>query len=249
MVKLLSIRSYFLIILFLGEISLCAFQITNKEDLEKAIRKAIAREISCKEIKVKINFDLKSSSKINSLAVRMDGVNIGGIIADYISIQYNNPSLDYQNLKNKNKLKFFSYSGQKVNILLSVSSLQNYLNLKEKEFGKNNVNIRLKFSPPFIECFYDVPKKEIASETAEIISKFIPGDKLEGYAAFTLQAKKSELSAYSSKVILNHFLIPGSILGIFEKKFNPFEKISAINIFNFEINNIVVQSKYVLLTN
>jgi len=249
MVNLLNIKFYFLIILFFGEMSLYAFQITNKEDLEKTIGKAIAREINCKEIKVKINFDSNSSSKINNLAVRMDGVNIGGIIADYISVQYNVPSLDYQNLKNKGRLKFLSHSGQKVNILLSVGCLQNYLVLKEKEFGKSNVNIRLKFSPPFIECFYDVPKKEIASETAEIISKFIPGNKLEGYAAFTLQAKKSELSAHSSKVILNHFLIPSSILSIFENKFNPFEKISAINIFNFEINSVVVQPKYVLLTN
>lgn len=229
--------------------SLYAFQVTNKEDLEKTIGKAIAREINCKEIKVKINFDSNIPSKINNLAVRMDGVNIGGIIADYITIQYNNPSLDYKNLKNQGKLKFLSYSDQKVNVLLSINSLQNYLSLKEKEFGKKNVNIRLKFSPPFIECFYDVPQKEIASETAQIISKFIPGDKLEGYAAFTLHAKKSELSAHSSKVILNHFLIPGSILSTFENKFNPFEKISAINIFNFEINNVVVQSKYVLLTN
>ncbi|MCX6175459.1 MAG: hypothetical protein NTZ27_11960 [Ignavibacteriales bacterium] len=249
MANLLNIRSYFLIFLLFGEISLSAFQITNKENLEKTIEKAIAREINCKEIKVKTILDSNNPSKINNLAIRMDGVNIGGIIADYITIQYNYPILDNKNLKNKAKLKFLSYSDQKVAILLSINSLQNYLSLKEKEFGKNNVNIRLKFSPPFIECFYDVPQKEIASETAQIISKFIPGDKLEGYAAFTLQSKKSELSAYSSKVILNHFLIPGSILSIFEKKFNPFEKISAINIFNFEINNIVVQSKYVLLTN
>jgi len=249
MVKLLNIRFYVLIILFFGEMCLCAFQITNKENLEKQIGKAIASEINCKEIKVKINFDSNNPSKINNLAIRMDGVNIGGIIADFITIQYTNPSLDYKNLKNKGRLKFLSYSDQKVNILLSINSLQNYLALKEKEFGKKNVNIRLKFSPPFIECFYDVPQKEIASETAQIISKFIPGDKLEGYAVFTLQARKSELSAYSSKVILNHFLIPGSILSIFEKKFNPFEKISSINIFNFEINNIVIQSKYVLLTN
>lgn len=249
MVNLSRIKFYFLLILLCGKTATYSFPFTNDNDLEKSITKAIASEIICKEIKVKIIFAKNNTSKISNLTVRLDGVNIGGITADYITVQYNFPLLDFQNLNKKGRLKILSHSSQKTNILLSVNSLQNYLLFKAKEFGKNNVNIKLKYSPPFIECFYDIPKNEIASETTELISKFIPGDMLKGYAAFTLRAKKSELFAHSSKVILNHFLIPGSILNIFENKFNPFDKITSINIFNIEINNIIVQSKYVLLTN
>jgi len=170
MVTLLKIRFYFLFILILPAIIIYSFPNNSQEELEKAIGKAIKSEISCKEIKVKIIQSQNNSSKINNMAVRMDGVNIGGITADFITIQYSSPVLDNQALNKKGKLKLLSHSGQKVNILLSVGCLQNYLLLKAKELGKNNVNIRLKYSPPFIECFYDVPKKEIASETAEIIS-------------------------------------------------------------------------------
>jgi hypothetical protein len=249
MAKLLNAKSALFLILFLFRAALYSAPVISNDNLEKAIEKAIAGEIKYKEIKIKIVKDSKNDSKINSLAIRLENVNISGIVADFITLQYNEPTIDMQSLQKKGRLKIQSYSNQKVSILLSTVSLQNYLGLKAREFGKNNVNIKLKFSPPFIECFYDVPKKEIASGTIDLLSKFVPGDKLEGYAVFTLSAKKSELSAHSSKVILNHFLIPVSILGIFEKKFNPFDKISPINIFNFEINSVSVQSKYVLLTN
>jgi hypothetical protein len=249
MAKLLRTKLAFFLFLFFSWATLFSTPSASTDTFEKVLEKAISKEIKYSGIKIKIWKDAKNDSKIENLVVRLENVNVSGIKVDFITLQYTTPKIDTQLLQKYGSLKIISYSNQKVSMLISTENLQNYLSIRAKEFGKNNINIKLKYTPPFIECFYNVPKSEIASATIDLLSKFIPGDKLEGYAAFTLTSKKNELSAHSSKVILNHFLIPTSILYIFEKKFNPFDNILPLNIFKYEINNIAVQSKYVLLTN
>jgi hypothetical protein len=77
------------------------------------------------------------------------------------------------------------------------------------------------------------------------LDKFIKGGKLEGYAAFQIKVKNNELYALSSKVIVNHFLIPNPILREWETKFNPFDGIPVLKPFHYSINNVVVQNKYI----
>jgi hypothetical protein len=247
MVSLSNTKSWLLVYLLIWGVIFNINQFGQNEDLEKNISKALAKEVRCKNIIVKAKVD--NSKNIDNLAIRIEEVEIGGIIADYITIQLKKPVLDDKSFKEKGKFRLVTSSEKKINILLSTNSLQKYLAMKAKEFGKNNVNIKLKFSAPYIECFYDVPKNEIASETFNMLSSFIPGDKLEGYSAFLLKINKNKLSAHSSKVILNHFLLPTSIISVFEKKFNPFDEIVPLSIIDFKINNINVQSKYVLLSN
>lgn len=239
----------FLIQAFLFGIVLNGNLFCQTDQLEKNISKALSKDIHCKNVTVKVKLDNTNSKKITNLIIKLDEVVLDKIKADYITILLKNPVIDNTSLNKRGKFKLISAGDKKVNILLSVNTLQQYLSVKAEEFGKKNVNIKLKFSPPYIECFYDVPKKEIASETLGILSKFIPGDKLEGYAAFTLTVNKNELSAHSSKVILNHFLLPNTILNIFENRFNPFDKIIPIGIVDYKINKLNVQAKYILLSN
>ncbi|MBM3711951.1 MAG: hypothetical protein FJW56_00720 [Actinobacteria bacterium] len=249
MEKLSSTRVCLLSLLFLLVSGFNTIQLAQKEELEKNISKALLKEVKCKNIIAKVALDAADSKKFSNLTIRFEEAEIGGIKADFITIQLKQAIIDNQMLKKSTKFRLISSSERKVNILLSAKSLQNYLFLKAKEFGKKNVNIKLKFSPPYIECFYDVPKDEISSESIGLLSKFIPGDKLEGYAAFTFTIKNNELSAHSSKVILNHFLLPAPILKIFENRFNPFENIPTLDLIQYKVNKINVQSKYLLLSN
>ena len=94
-----------------------------------------------------------------------------------------------------------------------------------------------------------VPKSEIASESVDLLKKFIRGDKIEGYAAFRMDAKANALYASSSKVITNHFLLPNGLLHIFESKFNPFDEIVVVKPFDYTIENLTVQPKYIYMSN
>lgn len=247
MERLLRIKFLIFLIIF-STASRYYCESENKNDFEVIFTKAIKNEIKCSNITVKTILDKDNANKIVSLAIKIEGGELDNIKADYITIQLDNPVFNIQSIKKSNRLRFSSYSNKKVNILLSLNTLQNYLQDRAKEFGKNSAEIRLKFTPPFVECFYSVPTKEVASETLGMISKFLSGEKLEGYAAFTFKVNKNELSAFSSKVILNHFLLPNTVLSLFEKKFNPFEKISPLSILDFKLNSLVVQSKYLLLS-
>jgi len=249
MVRLFRTDIFVVVVYLIFSQSFNILSYAQDNDLEKNISKALSKEVHSKNITVKVSTDSKDTKKIVNLIIKFDEIKLGEIRADFLTIQLKQPIIDNKLLQNWNKFKLISAKEKKVNILLSINSLQNYLLVRAKEFGKKNVNINLKFSPPYIECFYDVPKDEISSESIGLLSKFIPGDKLEGYAAFTFTIKNNELSAHSSKVILNHFLLPAPLLKIFENRFNPFENIPTLELMQYHINKINVQSKYLLLSN
>ena len=136
-----------------------------------------------------------------------------------------------------------------MSLLISASNIESYLASKAQEVNKKYHRLSVKFSPPYIECLFDVPAREISRETLNVLNKFIKGGKLEGYAAFQIKLKNNELYALSSKVILNHFLIPETILREFQTKFNPFDTLPVLKPFQYAINKTTVQNRYLYLTN
>jgi len=219
------------------------------KQIESDIVKALSKEATYKTALVQVLLKSSKQTEIERLAIKLDGVELGQLLVDHMTVVCENPVIDLKKLKKDKDLEFRSYGKTKTNILVSVASLEKYLQRKAEQFNKKNVQISLKFTTPFIECFYDVPKNEIASESVELLKKFIKGDKIEGYAAFQLTAKDNGLYASSSKVITNHFLLPNALLEIFQTKFNPFDEIVVIKPFQYSINSVTVQSKYIYMTN
>jgi hypothetical protein len=217
--------------------------------LGENIAAALKRTLHCATVEARVQTPGDGSQKMKSLAIIINNIQLGQFTVDRMTLLYENPVIDMSRLKKNKNLHFLSYSKNKVNILVSVAYLEKYLQRKAQQFNKKNVRISLKFTPPFIECFYDVPKNEIASESVELLKKFIKGDKIEGYAAFQLTAKDNALYASSSKVITNHFLLPNALLEIFQTRFNPFDQIPVPEPFAYKINNLTVQAKYIYLTN
>lgn len=222
---------------------------TKKSPLEEEVLKALSKSIQCKKIEVQIEFAKEKANVLKTLTVKFDGINLGQMAADYMTIVYEDPVIDLIKLKQSKDLNIPSYSKSKVGILISAGAIERYLGNKANQIKKRYNKISIKFSPPYIECLYDVPAREISPETLKLLNKFVKGGKLEGYAAFQIKVKNNELYALSSKVIVNHFLIPELILRELQTKFNPFDGIPVVKPFQYSINNLTIQNKYLFLTN
>ena len=218
-------------------------------EIESQIVKALNKSVRCKKIQVQATYSAERPTELERLAIKMDEIEIQQLIADHMTVVYEKPVINTNKLKKDQQLEFISSSKTKVSILASAKSLEQYLMRKAAQFNKKNVRISLKFSPPYIECLYDVPANEIASESVELLKTFIRGGKVEGYAAFKIEVKENALYAFSSKVITNHFLIPNPILNLFQSKFNPFDQIQVVKPFQYTLSNLTVQSKYMFMTN
>ncbi len=249
--KVCPVFYFFLIVILLSVpiLSLPKIQIYSDKQLEDEITKALRKSIKCEKIEVRIEYNPKNLPEIKRLLVKIDGIVLEQFVADHMTLAYESPVIELNKLKKEKELKFLSYSKSKVSILASVESLEKYFINKANQFNKKNVRISIKFTPPYIECFYNVPASEITSESIQLLKPFIKQGEVEGYAAFKIEAKDNTLYAFSSKVITNHFLLPNAILKTFEARFNPFDNIPVVKPFQYNINNITVQSKYIFLTN
>lgn len=217
-------------------------------EVESLIQKSIENAVSARSVTVQLIAGTSRSS-FRRLAVKIDGAEIGHLTADRMTVLLENPLINVPLLQQSQKLEIANGSDAKVSILISAESLEQYLQRKAQQFNKRNVNITLKFTPPYIECFYDVPKDEVAPESVALLKKFIPGDRIEGYAAFQISVRDNMLSATSSKVITNHMLLPGPLLRAFESKFNPFDEVPTVGPFQYRLRNLNVQAKYIYMAN
>jgi hypothetical protein len=222
---------------------------SKKSPLEEEVLNALSKIIQCKKIEVQIGSAKEKGDVLKTLTVKFDGINLGQMVADYMTIVYEDPVLDLGKLKQSKELNILSSSKNRISILISTAAIERYFDNKAKESKKKYNQISIKFSPPYIECFFDVPAQEISAETLKLLDKFVKGGKLEGYAAFQFKVKDNALYALSSKVIVNHFLIPELILRELQTKFNPFDAIPMIKPFQYSINKVTVQNKYLFLTN
>ena len=222
---------------------------SKKSPLEEEVLKALSKSVQCKKIEVQIESAKERANALKTLTVKFDSINLGQMVADYMTIIYEDPVIDLIKLRQSKEVNISSYSKNRVSILISTGEIEKYFSAKANQVKKRYNKILIKFSPPYIECLFDVPASEISPETLKLLDKFIKGGKLEGYAAFQIKVKNNELYALSSKVIVNHFLIPELILRELQTKFNPFDGIPVVKPFQYSINNLAVQNKYLFLTN
>ena len=164
-----------------------------------------------------------------------------------MTLLYEEPVIDLARLKRTGTLSLRSHAGSRVGILISPAAIEKYIKVKADQARKKYNRLSIKFAPPYVECLFDVPTSEIHPETTELLGKFVKGGRLEGYAAFQIRAKDNSLYASSSKVIVNHFLVPGMIIDPLQAKFNPFDTIPVLHPFQYSINHVTVQNQYLYL--
>jgi hypothetical protein len=218
-------------------------ELTSKP-LENEITKILSRDVHCKKNVVQIRLSNEKPNEIKTLAVKVEGAVLGGIVADYITVVYEKPVIDFNQLKKAKKFKIISSSGRKAGILISKNVMERYIVGKVKK----QVRISIRFSPPYAECFFDIPVSAIPPETMKLLHKYVKGKKLEGYAAMQIKAKDNALSIQSSKVIVNHFLIPDAIRQELQNSFKQVEHIGVLSPLRYSINNVTVQNNYLFFT-
>lgn len=242
--------SYLLVILFI----LPNFVFPQKpEDIKAKIEVIISNFYKGQIITVKtVGVDINTNGKVATLRrliIKVDDFIIGNIISDYLTLFYDNATIDLIQLFKNNKLKITDYKNIKANLLVSKSNFEQSIQRKLGSLGKRNIQATVNFSPPWIECKYNIPKNQLSYDTKSMILKYLIGETLEGYFALRIIVKNANLYGFVDKVILNHFLIPQSLVKTFENIYNPFDAIPTIQPFGIKIKELNVQDNYLLLSN
>jgi len=247
MVSLQKSKFLFIILLSLFCYSELNSYFQNITQLELQIQSVLKRIYPKNPVTVKAVANSSNPSDLKTLSIKIENIREGLFSIDIFTIIFQNPKIDFNALK-KNSLRIPSANSYKANVFMSPDALENYIKAKAKSLGRKNVNVSVNLSSPFVEANYDVPTVSISKESQNILSKFITKN-LNGYAAFTFSIKNNFLSAYSTKVILNHFLLPSQVLKYFTSKHNPFEEIPQIYPFSYRLSSATVQKNYLHLSN
>lgn len=241
---------YLLIILFISPNYLYP---QKADDIKAKIELIISSFYKGNHITIKIiGIDINTNGKvatIRKLIIKVDSFITGNIISDNLTISYDNATIDLINLLKNSKLKITNYSNVKANLLISKLNFEHCIQRKLSSLGKRNIKATVNFSPPWIECRYNIPKNQLSSDTKSMILKYLIGETLEGYFALRIIVKNANLYGFVDKVILNHFLIPQALVKTFENIYNPFDAIPTIQPFSIKIKEVNVQNNYLLFSN
>ena len=74
--------------------------------------------------------------EMKSIAVKFESAVLGGIVADYITVLYEKPVIDFNQLKKAKEFKIISSSKNKVGILISVKAIERYIAGRAKKLQK-----------------------------------------------------------------------------------------------------------------
>jgi len=217
--------------------------------LEAEIKQVLERTIKCKNIIVRITMSKEKPGEIKTLAVKVEGAVLGNMATDYITVVCEKPVIDFNQLRKAKKFKIISSSGNKVGILVSANAINSYIAAKARQYHNDQARVSVRFSPPYAECFFDIPVSAVPPKTLKLLAGYVKGKKIEGYAALQMQAKNNALYALSSKAIVNHFLIPGAVLKELQSTLNPVDRVPVFAPMRFAINHVNVQNNYLFLSN
>ena len=225
----------------------------TKSELQDRIISSLEKLYPASKIRAKVLSKSKSftgsSASLSKLSIRMDNMRLGNIQSDFFTVILDDVKIDLNQITSKNRLKIKSYKSIKLRIGVSTTKMKESFRNKMHSMGKSGIEADFKYSPPYIECFYKVPESQLGEDTKAMLVKYIAGSNLEGYIAFRINAKKNNIYAHPEKVILNHFLLPGTLVGSFESIYNPFETLSVIRPFKYQIDKAEVQDKFIIFTN
>jgi hypothetical protein len=250
--KAIRLLFYFLLISIGLIFPFASFAETPRPDtghLENEIMQVLGRNIKCRKITVQIMMSKEKPGEIKTLAVKFESAILGHMVADYITVVYEKPVIDLSQLRKAKKFKILSSSNNKVGILISAQAIDNYIAAKAKQYGNNHARVSVRFSPPYAECFFDIPVSEIPPQTLKLLAGYVKGKKIEGYAAVKMSAKNNSLWVQSSKAIINHFLIPGAIIQKLQNILNPVHHVFVLSPLLYSINKVSVQNNYLFLSN
>jgi len=217
--------------------------------LDSEIAKALKIIVPCERIEVKTKAEENRSGKLKSLLIKFVSVSKNILPADYITMQYTNPTIDLKALRNSRTFNITSFSDFKIGVLVSEESLKNEFDRMAKRLNMRYNKFLIKFSPPYIELEFDIPASEVSPEDRKLVEKFVKNKKFEGYAALRLEVHDNKIFASPTKIILNHFLLPVPVIAELKRRINPLYQVPRIHPFNYSLEKVGIQKKYIFLSN
>jgi len=169
--------------------------------------------------------------------------------ADYITVQYANPTIDLTALRTSNTFHVASHSDFKIGVLVSQQALKNEFEKTAKRLNMPYNKFLIKLTPPYIELEFDIPADGISPENRKIVETYVKNRKFEGYAALRLEIRDNKIIGSPAKVILNHFLLPMPVVDEIARRVNPLYQIPRIQPFTYSLNKVGIQQKYIFFGN
>jgi len=216
---------------------------------DSEIIKALRKIVQCERIEIKTKAGGNKGEKLKSMVIKFESVSKNFLPADYITMQYTNPTIDLKAIRNSNTFKIASYSDFKIGVLVSDQTLKNEFDKTAKRLNIQFNKFLIKFSPPYIELEFDIPANGISPKDRKIVEKFVKNKKFEGYAALRLEVHDNKIFVSPTKVILNHFLLPMTVTDEIKRRINPLYQIPRIPTFNYSLEKVGIQKKYLFFSN
>jgi hypothetical protein len=221
----------------------------SQESLDSDLAKALRKIVKCEKIEIKTNREDNKSGKLRSLLIRLVGMPKHILPADYVTVQYANPDIDLIALKKSNNFKIKSYSNFKIGMLVSEQTIKNEFAKRAKKLKLRYDKFSIRFTPPYIEVEFDIPVDAIPLKDRKLVEKFIRNKRLEGYAALRLEIHDNKIIASPEKVILNHFLLPMTVVSELKKRVNPIYNIPRIRPFEYDLVKVDMMKQHIFLSN
>jgi len=96
---------------------------------------------------------------------------------------------------------------------------------------------------------FDIPAGAIRVKDRKLVEKFIRNKRLEGYAALRLEIHDNKIIASPVKVILNHFLLPTTLVSELTKRVNPIYHIRRIRPFDYNLTKVDILKQHIFFSN
>jgi hypothetical protein len=226
-----------------------ASDLYSQESLDSDIAKALRKIVKCEKIEIKTKTEDNKSGKLRSLIIRLVAMPKHILPADYVTVQYINPNIDLIALKKSNNFKIKSYSNFKIGMLVSEQTIKNEFDKRAKRLNLRYNKFLIKFTPPYIELEFDIPVDAIPLKDRKLVEKFIKNKRLEGYAALRLEIHNNKIIASPVKVILNHFLLPMTLVSELKKRVNPIYRIPRIRPFDYDLVKVDILKQHIFFSN
>lgn len=221
----------------------------SQQPLDSDIAKALRKIVKCEKIEIKTKAEDNKSGNLRELLIRFVGMSKTTLAADYVTVQYTNPKIDVPSLKKSNSFKVASYSNFKIGMLVSEQTIKKEFEKTARRLDFRYNKFLIKFTPPYIELEFDIPVETIPLRDRKLVEKFIRNKRLEGYVALRLEIHNNKISASPVKVILNHFLVPMTLVSEFKKRLNPIYQIPRIRPFDYNLVKVDVLKQHILFSN
>lgn len=216
--------------------------------LERQIAKAFSI-IPCQKITAQLVPAKKGARGFQKLTLKFEGIRAGRFQAEHVMVVYTDPVIDQNLLKAGRSNAIRSYRSSDISVLISDQDLQRYINERMKMVAPGPYEMKVKFSPPYMEYFFKVPVKAVSPDVARMLDKYTTDNAIEGYMVLEISARDNELYVTPVKAIANHMLIPEKVVHEIEAKINPIGRIPVLAPFKYRINEITIFEKYVYMTN